>query len=130
MIMDFKKVNVIIENQMLVDLGSGTPIVSSYNSDRITPYVGAKGEVAKAISNDDTGTLTVTLQQTSISNKLLHSLDKKEFTMTLVDKNDEGKVKATVTGCTIQTYADVERGSEITEREWVIFVPNLQYQLN
>ncbi len=126
---DLKKCNVLINNEMVVGLGAGTPINVEYASDRVNKYTGAKGETAFAITNDDSGTLTLTLMQSSNTNKVLHQLDKQEFSVTFVDSNDEGAIKATCTKCMIQTYAPNGRGTEITEREWVIALPALVYQL-
>lgn len=125
---DFQNCNVIIDGHMAVDLGSGNPVQISYNSDRITPYVGAKGESSASLTNDFSATLTLTLQHTSKTNNKLDSLDGEQFDISFVDKNDEGDVKANPSGCMIQTYADQQRGTEITERQWTIYIPKLRYR--
>lgn len=126
---DFNKCNVLINNEMAVGLGAGTPVTVAYNSDMITPYTGAKGEGAAAVTNDKSATLTLTLMQTSATNKTLHNLVGNKFQIVFVDSNDEGAVKATVVDAMVQTYAENGRGTEIGEREWTIFLPVLNYQV-
>lgn len=124
---DFKETNIIIDdNHMVSGYGAGTPVSLAYASDAITPSVGAKGEVAIATSNDNSGTLSITLQQNSYTNRKLRSLVGKEFDMSFVDSNNESRVKGNFKDCMVQTRPAEERGQEISERQWVIFIPEIK----
>ena len=86
---DFKKVSVIVDGAFIVGFMDGEPIQVEKNEDDITPHVGAGGEVTYAESADQTGTITLTLKQTSASLPFLQQLrkSKKIFPIQIVDSN-------------------------------------------
>ena len=64
---DFKKVSVIINGVFITGFMDGEPIQVEKNEDDVIPHVGAGGDVTYAESADQTGTITITLKQTSSS---------------------------------------------------------------
>lgn len=120
----------IIDGSYVTDWGPGRPIKVNYKSDRINPMVGADGSVAIAEVNDNSAEITVNVKQTSPINSILSKLStqKKKFPVVFEDSNNAGSVVASSGGCRVIKYAEVERGNEVTERQWVIFAPNLQVE--
>lgn len=86
---DFKKVSVIVDGAFIVGFMDGEPIQVEKNEDDITPHVGAGGDVTYAESADQTGTITITLKQTSSSLPFLQQLRKSKriFPIQIVDSN-------------------------------------------
>ena len=86
---DFKKVSVIVDGVFIVGFMDGEPIQVEKNEDDITPHVGAGGDVTYAESADQTGTITLTLKQTSASLPFLQQLRKSKriFPIQIVDSN-------------------------------------------
>lgn len=128
---DLKKCNIILDgDHMVTGYGAGNPISIAFNSDAITPYIGAKGETAVAINNDDTAQLTLVLAQNSSSVSVLddYASGRTNFSMSFVDKNDEGNIKADCEDCFVQTRPTKARGSEVGEETFVIYIPKLNYK--
>lgn len=86
---DFKKVSVIVDGAFIVGFMDAEPIQVEKNEDDITPHVGAGGDVTYAESADQTGTITITLKQTSSSLPFLQQLRKSKriFPIQIVDSN-------------------------------------------
>lgn len=86
---DFKKVSVIIDGVFITGFMDGEPIQVEKNEDDVIPHVGAGGDVTYAESADQTGTITITLKQTSSSLPFLQQLRKSKriFPIQIVDSN-------------------------------------------
>lgn len=125
---NFSLSNVLIDGEIVTGMGSGNPINVEMNSDRVTLLVGAKGETAHAVSNDNSAKFTLKLLHTSSFNSKLQALDGKEFSVAFVDSNDEGLLQATCQKAMVMTVPKQERGKEVTEREWVISLPLFKIQ--
>lgn len=123
---DFKKVSVIVDGQYIVGFMDGTVITCEKNEDNIIPHVGADGEVTFAESADNTGTITLTLKQTSSSLPFLQRLatQKREFAAQVIDAN--GNFKAGGTQCRILKTPSREFGSEVSGVEVQIYVADYQ----
>ncbi|MDR1438941.1 MAG: DUF3277 family protein [Clostridiales bacterium] len=123
MVYDSKNVNVTVKGALLTGFGSGSFVSCAKNAPNIVPYVGVKGETAESIVNDNTGTVTVTLQHTSPSNKLLSDLAnrRESFGISVTDINEGGFV-AGGNDAKIVTTATNERSGEIGDRAWEIYV--------
>ncbi len=93
-------------------------------NDAFAKKVGANGEVGRARSNDDTAEVTITLMQTSPSNKLLsdvHNLDKAtgagKGPLSIKDLNGESVWY--FPDAWIKKAPDFTRGKEIADVAWV-----------
>ena len=87
--------------------------------------VGADGESARAKTNDKSGTVTITLIQSSASNDLLSALCVTDELSgdgvgPLLIKDLNGTTLIAAESCWIQKPASAEFGQEISTREWVI----------
>lgn len=107
-----------------VDIAPGTMYNISRNEDIIIPSVGVLGEVALATNQNKTGTLTVSLKNTSPTNSVLSSFafigektDIKFFPVVLEDKSSN---MALVTMGWIQSQPDFTLGTEVGQMDWVI----------
>lgn len=76
---DSKKVIVTFGGVPITGFADGTFIQIDANGDFFTKKIGADGEVVRSMSNDNTHTVQITLQQSSVSNDYLstcHNADK------------------------------------------------------
>lgn len=120
---DSMKVNVTINNMLATGYAEGTMVVCERNEDRVVPYSGVKGEYAYSLNNNNSGTITVSLQQQSPMNAVLQALANKRetFPISVVDINSGG-FKAGGNDAIILKEPSNERGAEITSRAWAIYV--------
>lgn len=130
---DPKDVNVIVNGVALTGFAEGSFVTAERNEDSFTEYVGAQGEVAIAENNDKTGQITVTLEATSPSAAYLYELANRKgeaaiFPISIVDLNDNGRITVSGNEARVRKPANYEAGREITEREFVIFVSELEFK--
>ncbi|HBK52384.1 MAG TPA: hypothetical protein DDZ44_00400 [Syntrophomonas wolfei] len=130
---DPKDVNVIVGGVALTGFAEDTFVQAERMEDSFTEYVGAKGEVAMAESNNKTGEITVTLEATSPSVEYLNGLANKKgqnaiFPVSVVDLNDDSRVVISGAEARVRKPASHEYGKEIGEREFVIFVSEMEYR--
>ena len=101
------------------------------SSDTFTKVVGADGEVTRTASADISGTVTLTLIQTSSSNDILSALQladeiTKVGKFPLLIKDAFGKSLYGSSTAWIMKVADSEFGAEMGEREWTIECADLE----
>ncbi|MGP1567979.1 MAG: phage structural protein [Peptoanaerobacter stomatis] len=123
------KVNLVIKGVAITGFADGTMIEIEKNEDAIMPYVGTQGEVSIAENADKTGTIKVTLQQTSPSVQYLNTLAKQKgddaaFPISVINMNTNG-VSASGTKARVKKMATETIDKEIKEREFEIFVADL-----
>lgn len=116
----------------LEGFGDGDAVTVAPNDDLWSDQVGADGEVTRSRTNDLSGTMTVTLMSTSLSNDVLNQFlqlilagapgDK--FSVFIKDLNSGDQVVAA------QAYLmrdpDMAFGKEASTREWTIKLPRYQ----
>lgn len=124
MVYDAMKVNVIIDGVAVTAFATGSMVEAVRNEDRVIPYFGVKGEWAMSINNNNSGTITITLQQGSPMNAILQrkANNKETFPVEVTDVNEGGKFRAGGTTAIILNEPAISRGPEIAERAWAIFV--------
>ncbi|NEZ47782.1 DUF3277 family protein [Clostridium niameyense] len=107
---------------------NGSEITCERESDKYIKHTGMKGDTTYARSLDKSGTITFSLKTDSPSNKILNQLSEGDttFDAQLVDGNDVSKAKAGGIDCVIMKPANMVRGPEVGEQEWVIAVPSLE----
>lgn len=125
-----KRVSVSVNGAIITGFADGTFVSIEMNSDAFTKVVGADGEVARSASADESGQITITLLQTSASNKILndfHNADRLSLngqgSVSIVDTN--GTTLVAGADAWVKKHAVVEFGKEIVGREWVIDVGRL-----
>lgn len=121
---DSLNVNVNVNGRLVTGFGEDTMISCSRNEDRMIPYSGVKGDYAASINNNKSGTIQITLSMSSPMNAYLQDLavNKQFFPVSIYDVNDETAMRAGGNDCMIQTEPANERGGELVDRTWTIFV--------
>lgn len=105
----------------------GTQIGIVYNQDAFTYFKGNDGEGARVMSNDRSVIITLTLQQNSLSNKVLSDIHAADLnngneTKDVSFKDVRGTTEGTGTGASIMKYADITVADTVTDRVWRIWV--------
>jgi hypothetical protein len=122
---DPKKCIVIIGGIPMGGFADGTFVMVERSNDAFTKVSGADGGVSRAKSNDISGTLTLTLAQTSPSNDILSGFAQ------LDEQSNNGVVPLAITDlggrttCVsgfgwVKKFPSIENGKEISNREWVL----------
>ena len=135
---DPKKVSVTFGPVLITGVADGTFIESARNNQAVNLTVGSQGDGARAISNDKSGTVTVTLLSTSPSNALLEALAKTDelsgtSVLPLGVKDLSAPNNLVVGGESwIQQVASVGAGRELDDgnREWVFETLNHEFGSN
>lgn len=128
---DPNDVNVIVDGVALTGFAEDTFVSAERTEDNFTEYVGAQGEVAMAESNNRTGEITVTLEGTSPSVEYLNGLANRKgknaiVSVSVVDLNDDSRVVISGAEARVRKPAVYEAGKEIAEREFVLFVSEME----
>jgi len=129
---DPKKVSIHIAGQPVEGFADGTFVAINRNNQTWTVQSGAGGEYARAKSNDRTGTVELTLMQTSQTNDVLSGLldadeadNAGKFSFALTDVN--GNTLISSTDMWVQQPPAVEFGKELSDRVWTLETGNLIY---
>ena len=122
---DPDKVVVTFGPAVVSGIAAGTFVSVERNEDAFTVTVGADGETARTRNNNRSGTITITLLQTSSSNDMLSSfaqLDEKSATgvLPLVVKDLLGNTLCVAPNAWVKKIANAEFGKEHGDREWVL----------
>lgn len=111
-----------------------TFISASRNTEAYRLVVGSGGSGARSSSGDKSGTVTITLLQTSVANAALTAaalLDEQTGDgigpLAIVDLSGQDVIKAETAW--IQKRPDAEFGNTIGNREWVLETDNLEILL-
>lgn len=84
---------VLVNSAYITGKADGTFVSSEKDEDQFETYIGADGEVATAETHNNLGTITVTLEQTSPSNKFLMDIYNRKQTVPVyvIDSNGSGE---------------------------------------
>ncbi len=120
---DPKKVTVIYDGMVITGFADDTMIEAEKNEDNITPYVGVLGEVSIAINADNTGTVTMSLANTSPFIKILADKARANTIapLSIIDMNQNG-VNVGGTEAIIIKAPNVTIGKEVESQEVQFFV--------
>ena len=121
----FKNVNVIWGILELLGFGDGDDVVDiDLSVDQFQMVVGAKGDVARSQSNDNSCLVTVKLLQTSLSNKPLteaYLLDRETGNVVapmIINDKETGETY-TINNAWIAKFPKTTRGKALNDMEWV-----------
>jgi hypothetical protein len=122
---DPKQVAVIVGGIPMGGFADGTFVTVERNSDAYTKVSGGDGIVSRAKSNDKSGSITFTIQQTSPSNDILSGfalLDEMSNNgiVPVIIQDFSGRTTAVSAFGWIKKSPKAEFSKEITNREWVI----------
>lgn len=128
---DPAKLSIIIAGFAIEGFADGTFIVCERNNQSFNAVTGADGEGARAKSNDSSGTITITLLQTSKSNEVLSALALADEVSgdgvgPFMAKDQLGNTVIAAGSAWVQKPANAEFGREIANREWVLETDNLE----
>ena len=131
---DSMEVNLVVGGVVITGHASGTWITAERAEDDFTEHVGAKGEVAISETNNRTGEITVTLENTSPSVTYLYELSKRRgrnalVPVAVIDANEEGRIRISAPEARVRRPANYETSNEITEREFTIFCADLDFSV-
>jgi hypothetical protein len=122
---DPKAVAIIIAGIPISGIADGTFITAARDNPMWNSGAGSDGEGYRAKSNDKSGTVTLTLLQTSASNDALSALAKLDEASgdgvgPLLIKDNSGRTLIAAESCWIEKPADAEFAREISNREWTL----------
>lgn len=127
---DPKKVVLTVGGVPISGYADGTFISLERTSDTFSKISGAHGEVSRAKTNDFSGSLTVTLAQTSMSNNILQGFAiadelSNDGVVPVFLKDNSGQSVFFSANGWIRKPANAEYGKEISNREWVLDLADL-----
>ncbi len=127
---DPKEFSVIVGGHIVGGYDDGTFIKAERNEDMWTTKVGADGEGARAKSNNKSGTVEVTLLQSSGSNDVLSGFALADELnnggqVPVLIKDANGTTVVSAETAWIKKMPAVEGGKEIGNRVWVLETDNL-----
>lgn len=130
---DPMKVSVLVNYVPVTGFADGTFVSVNRNNPTWNTVSGASGEVVRSKSNDKTGTIEITLMQSSAFNSTMKGLmladetsNAGKFTIQVID-NNTGKEIIGATEGWINQPPQIEYGKEQSERQWTITVGKLLY---
>ena len=127
---DPKDVHIIVDGNPITGFADGTFAVVSFDEQQWNKKVGADGHVARAKSNNYSGTVTVTLLATGLGNDVLNQLWQRDRrtndgAKSLLIKDMQGRTVWSAKQAWVQQMPDQGYGKEIEDREWVLDCANL-----
>jgi len=121
---DFKKTSFIADGKYGTGFMDGTGIAAEKNEDNKIPHIGADGTVTFSESADETGTITITLKQTSPFLKHCIALANKKnykFPVKVIDTNNNN-VRVGGNEAVILKTPAIEWGAEVAGVEVQFYV--------
>lgn len=127
---DPRKVNISVDGTILTGFSADGVVTVTKNEDSVTPNVGCKGDVVYDENANESGTIAVTLMQTSPSLSLLRRLaaDRTKFRVTVSDANEDEAVNISASNCRILKMPDLSRQKNSSTVTVNIYVPRLAYR--
>lgn len=123
---DPKRINIVIGSHIVSGYGEDTFVSIEPTGDGTQATAGADGEVARSLSHNPLHRLTLTLQQTSLSNNALSdllNLDRASGGGGIVPlqvRDLRGTTIFAASQAWVVQLPTVEFGAEVSEREWEI----------
>lgn len=120
-----KDILVTVGGAIITGYANGAFVQVEQAEDQVSLVVGSDGEATRTVSANRSGSITITLQQTSESNAILSGfhqrdmLDKAGIFPVLV-KDNLGKSLYTAETAWVRKMPNAEFGNESGTREWVI----------
>ena len=126
-----KKVQVNFLNQVISGFADGEFVMAAMNNDQVSLVVGADGEGARAMSADNSGTVKLTLLQTSLGNDILSEALRADRLSNinvgpLLIVDTSGRTLVMAAEAWVKKFADVSLDKDVKAREWTIESADLQ----
>ena len=124
------QVQVLVGGNIISGYADGTFVVVERDEDAYIKHSGTDGDVSRAKTNNKTGTMTLTLAQTSFSNDILDGiriLDElsNDGVVPVMIKDGSGRTLLFAAEAWVRKMPSSEYGNEITDREWVLDLAKL-----
>lgn len=112
----------------------GTFISIEREEQSFTKVVGADGNTSRAKSNNRSGSLTITLQQTSPSNEVLSGFlaqdeSSADAVVPVLIKDNTGESRLFSATGWVQGLPTIEYAKEISTREWVLDLADIEFNI-
>ena len=122
---DPDKVSVIINGVVITGFDSAGVFTYARTGDITTPTVGVQGETAYVENRDETGTLTITLMNSSPHLSMLRRLatQRKMISVVVNDANDFDPLSISGNNCRITKVPDIGRTKDLGSAQITIFIP-------
>jgi len=120
------EVAIIVGTRAMGGLAEDTFVNIQRDEQLHTKQVGADGEVTRSKTNNKSGMITITLQQTSDSNDYLTGLANNDSIVPITVTDLSGRTVAFAQQAWVQDFPDVELARDSGTREWVIDCANLE----
>lgn len=122
---DPKQGTLVVGGAIINGYADGTYLSVERSSDSFSKVSGADGIVSRAKSNDKSGTITITLQQTSSGNDILSGIARRDElanagVVPVVYKDLSGRSTAFSATAWVRKPPNMDNGKEIGNREWVL----------
>ena len=130
---DPRQVSIYLGGHTASGFADGTFVSISRNNPMFAVVSGASGEEVRSKSNDTTGTIELTVMQTSETNDYLTAkmlsdegpLAAGKFSFMLIDGT--GRTLVLATECWVEQPPTVEYGKEVGERTWRLVAGDLRF---
>ena len=131
---DAAQVVLTINGVAISGYADGTFISVEREEQSFTKVVGADGTTSRAKSNNRSGSLTLTILQTSPSNDVLSALLAQDelnndAVVPVLIKDNTGKSRLFSATGWVQGMPTVEYGKEISNREWTIDLADIEFAI-
>jgi len=129
---DASQVVIVVNGNAIGGYADGTFIEVERELESYTKVVGADGTTSRAKTNNLSGSITLTLAQTSPSNDILsalHDLDQADNTaiFPVIVKDMTGQSQMFSGTGWVEGLPKTDYGKDIANRQWVIHVSHMQY---
>ena len=132
---DAARVAVTVNGVNISGFGEATFVSVEREEENFVKVVGADGNVSRSKTNNKSGSLTITLQQTSPSNDVLSGLAAKDeatsdaiFPVIVKDVTGGSRIFS-ATGW-MQGVPVIEFAKEISTREWIIDLADIEFNIS
>ncbi len=119
------KVSVVVNGTPITGFMDGSEVTVARNGESATLHMGADGKGTKVVNADKSGTITLRLAQSSLSNAVLSVLEATNANFAVIVKDTNGNSLHSGAKAFVSTPPSSEYAQEVSPREWTIMVETL-----
>jgi hypothetical protein len=125
-----KNVIATVGGKVITGFAQDTFVTAERDEDAISTAVDITGKVTYIENNNEQGTIKLTLQQNSPSNKILtdYANQKKAFAINITDTSFSKEVGCGGSEARVIKIPELSRGNDLANREWIIKVSKLEFK--
>ena len=125
---DPKKVTVNVGGRIITGFAESSVVTVNSNEDRVTPAVGAQGDVVYSENANESGSMVMSLQTTSASIPYLKRLaiDRKETDILITDANKDTAETISGSRCRVTKIPDGKKEKAAGTVDVTIFIPKVE----